>query len=148
MMATTAMSPKAQSRFRLRRADFAHSGNPYVDAGWWPQSLDLGSEVQGLIGDAEQAGFHTRRVLYNLDDGWQLPPRRMSVDGVVIKLSGYHHQRSAMVTLLDAAGRERLEVLVVPPDTDASVAARALDIAGLDGDDTRGEDIMSAARGA
>ncbi|HEU5265576.1 MAG TPA: DUF5994 family protein, partial [Jatrophihabitans sp.] len=119
----------ATDRFRLRRPDFSHVDNPYLDGGWWPESADLGAEVEQLLADVDPTGFHTRRVLYNLEDGWTRPPRRMVAGGRQIKLSGYHTQRKAVLTLLDDAGR-RLELVVVPPSTDARVAERAMRIAG------------------
>ena len=136
----------ATNRFRLRRADFSHVDNPYLDGGWWPESADLGGELERLLADVDVTGFRTRRVLYNLEDGWSPPPRRMIAAGRQIKFSGYHTQPKAVLTLLDDGGR-RLELFVVPPSTDVRVAERAMRIAGLDGDPTRGEDVLAAAAG-
>ena len=132
-------------RFRLRRTDFSHGDNPYVDAGWWPSSRDLGLEAANLVREADRAGFHTRRITFSLDDGWQSPPRRVSVAGIEVKVGGYHQQRAGTLTLLDDNGRDRLEVLVVPPDTEQAAAEQALRVAGRDGDRTRSEDILVPA---
>ena len=139
-------APARRSRgLRLRRADFAHDGNAFLDGGWWPRSRDLAGELPQLLADAESAGFHARRVLYSLDDGWDQSPRRMSVAGTQVKLSGYHQQRRGTITLLDDSGFGRLEVLVVPTDTDLELGTRMLSQAGTDGDRESGESILMHA---
>jgi hypothetical protein len=134
----------AQGRLRLRRTDFGHDGNAFLDGGWWPQSQDLAGELPQLLADADSAGFHARRVLFNLDDGWMPPPRRMVVAGTPIKLSGYHHQPRGTITLLDDSGRGRLEILTVPVGADAAVGERMMSQAARDGDPGSGESILAA----
>jgi hypothetical protein len=41
--------------------------------------------------------------------------------------------------------RSRLEVAIVPPDTEAALAEHALRAAGLDGDATLGPDVVTRA---
>src|SRR5689334_11482582 len=106
----------AINRFRLRPSDFSHVDNPFLDGGWWPESSDLGSGIEQLLADTDAAGFRIRRVLYNLDDGWTSPPRRMIAADREIKFSGYHHQNKSVVILLDDAGNNRLELFVIPPN--------------------------------
>jgi hypothetical protein len=134
------------NRFRLGRPDLSHRNNAYPDSGWWPASIDLSAPIVQLLPDIDEAGFRVRRVLYNLEDGWARPPRRAAVDGREIRFSGYHLQPKSVITLIDDGGSRRLEIAIVPPDTEAAVADRALRIAGLDGD-SRGRDILAAAGG-
>jgi len=142
------MSAPGQHRLRLRRADFAHDGNAFLDGGWWPQSKDLASELPQLLADADGAGFHVRRVLFNLDDGWAPPPRRMVVAGTSIKLSGYHQQRRGTITLLDDSGRGRLEILIVPVGAETDLAERMLSQAGRDGDPASSQSILAGGGNA
>jgi hypothetical protein len=47
--------------------------------------------------------------------------------------------------LIDQSGWKRIDLVVIPPATDAQVAHRALDLAGLDGDLHRAREILLEA---
>jgi len=140
----TPTRPITGRRFSSRRPGGARH-NPYVDAGWWPRSFDLAGELKRLLLDAHTAGFDASRVTYRLGDPWIAPPRSVLVDGRHIKLSGYHNHCRDMVTLIDGATHERLEVMVIPPETNANLAERALQIAVVRADPTQGQDILALA---
>ena len=91
------------------------------------------------------AGFVTRRVNYDLTV-WAEAPRKITVDGRRISLGGFRVHGQGMITLIDDSGSGRLELLVIPPDTDPDVAGRAMAAAGTDGGQESGADILSAAR--
>lgn len=145
---STVTNDPGQHRVHLRRADFAHDGNTFLDGGWWPASEDLAGEMPQLLADLDSSGFHLRRVLFNLDDGWTPPPRRMVVAGTTIKLSGYHYQRRGTITLLDDSGRGRLEILIVPVSAETEQAERMLGQAGRDGDPESSQSILAAGGSA
>jgi hypothetical protein len=121
------------------------SGSGFVDAGWWPRSRDLSVELPPLFDVLWTAGRDVNRVLYNLDF-WLPAPRRLVVDGRSVRLGGFRRQDPLMLGFVDAWGRERIDILVVDPETERDVALRALAIASrADGGD-RAERIMQLAQ--
>src|SRR4051812_16367275 len=134
-----------QPRFVLRRTDFSHAGNDYLDGGWWPQSTDLAAELDQLTADAAARGFRVKRLLYQLDE-WTPTPRRLTSDGRQVKLSGYRYQPKHTITLIDDSGYGRVELFVVPADADGDVGARAMQLAGTDRDPQAGVALLTQAR--
>lgn len=132
-------------RVELRSMDDPSSrSTSYIDGGWWPRSLDLVEELPPLLAHVRRAGFHTVRVTYRLH-AWAESPRRIVVDGQRITLGGYRKQIEDTIGLVDTSGQKRLELLVIPPDTDPAVAQRALAIAGRDGDRDRAREVLDSA---
>jgi Family of unknown function (DUF5994) len=131
----------SQARVRFRQPV---SPAGFVDASWWPRSRDLSAELPPLLDVLWTAGRDVNRVLYNLEF-WKPVPRHLIVAGRSVRLAGFRQQSPLMIGLMDAWGRERIDVLVVDPDTDCEVALRALTLAGrADGSD-RAERIMQLA---
>lgn len=126
-------------RLRLR----ANLGNGFVDGGWWPRTGDLSAELPPLLKAMWSAGHQVYRVTYDLAS-WDLPPRRMTMTGRPVKIDGYRSD-GPMLSLIDQSGWKRIDLLVIPPATDAQVAHRALDLAGLDGDLHRAQEILHEA---
>jgi Family of unknown function (DUF5994) len=126
-------------RLRLR----ANLGSGFVDGGWWPRSGNLSTELPPLLKAMWSAGHQVYRVTYDLAS-WDLPPRRMTVTGRPVKIDGYRSD-GPMLSLIDQSGWKRIDLVVIPPGTDAQVAHRALDLAGLDGDLHRAQEILHKA---
>ena len=123
-------------RLRLR----ANLGSGFVDGGWWPRSGDLSAELPPLLKAMWSAGHQVYRVTYDLAS-WDRPPRRMTVTGRPVKVDGYRSDGPTL-SLIDLSGWKRIDLVVIPPATDAQVAHRALDLAGLDGDLHRAQEIL------
>jgi hypothetical protein len=68
----------------------------------------------------------------------------MTVTGRPVKLDGYRSDGPTL-SLVDQSGWKRIDLVVIPPATDAQVAHRALDLAGLDGDLHRAQEILHKA---
>jgi hypothetical protein len=62
-----------------------------------------------------------------------------------VKLAGYRTQDAASISLVDTSGWKRVDLVVVPPQTDHPAAGRALALAGLDGDLRRAREILDHA---
>jgi hypothetical protein len=116
-----------------------------LDAAWWPRSRDLESELPGLLDTLWLAGRDVVRVSYALDY-WDRAPRRLRVDGRVVRMGGFHTQIPGLLTLLDAWGRERINVMVVPPDTPPAVADRALALVAGDPNADHPDQVLEHAR--
>ncbi|WP_210718110.1 DUF5994 family protein [Amycolatopsis acididurans] len=96
----------------------------YVDGAWWPRSRDLSSELSALRAALTVRMTRIDRVTYNLTV-WPPTPRRLVLDGHVVRLEGFRSQHTDTVTVI-GADRRRLTLLVVPPDTDPDLAHRIL----------------------
>ncbi len=126
------------SRVRLR-AESAHVG--FVDGGWWPRSRDLPSEMLPLLATLAADGFDVRRMVYDMS-AWDTAPRKLKSGGHVVKLDGFRTGRPNMVGLIDATRGRRLDLVVVPSDTESVAAESALTMAALDGDLHSGSEIV------
>jgi uncharacterized protein DUF5994 len=137
----TAPGPSDAPRLHLRSP--ANVGE-FVDGGWWPRSLELSVELPPLLTAMWSAGYDVFRIVYNLT-AWDPAPRRLTVSGRRVKLGGFRLQDKASISLVDSGGRKRIDLVVVPPQTDPVVAGRALALAGLDGDPHRAAEILAQA---
>jgi hypothetical protein len=117
---------------RSARISFRQPVSPSgaIDAAWWPRSADLSRELPELLDVLWTAGREIVHVTYHIT-AWQPAPRRMTVEGRSVRLGGFDTSDPLTVRLTDSAGRERIDVLVVPPETDPVVADRALRLAGV-----------------
>ena len=106
------------------------SASGYVDAAWWPRGVDLTAELPALLDVVWTAGREITRVTYNLT-AWDAAPRRLRVQGRTVRLGGFATSDPRTIRLIDSAGQERIDVLVVPPATDPAVAQRALMLAAV-----------------
>jgi hypothetical protein len=135
------------SRIVLRPGTESNSADRCIDGGWWPRSLDLLIELPALVAVLSRTGFSAHCVVYRLHT-WHETPRRTTIGGLRINLAGHRKQAVATVAVIDRSGQKRLELLVVPPQTEPAVARRALDIASRDGDCDPAEDVLRRARAA
>jgi hypothetical protein len=101
----------------------------YVDAGWWPRSRELRAELPSLLDVLWTACRDVNRVSYGMPF-WEPVPRRMRVEDRVVSLRGIRGQDPSLLTLFDSAGRDHVDILVVPPEADATFAERVLELAG------------------
>jgi hypothetical protein len=100
----------------------------FVDAAWWPRSRDLAAELPGLLEVLWTASREIIRVSYNLDF-WDRAPRRLMVEGRAVRLGGFSYLNPLLLTAVDARNSDRIDFLVIAPETDAKIAERALDLA-------------------
>lgn len=145
--AQDAAPSQQETRLALRSAT---ERGGFVDGGWWPRSLDLAAELPDVLLTLFASGYLIHRVTYNLV-GWQQPPPAITVAGRRISLGGVRGQSRYSITLVDttntnSATVNRLNLVVVPPDSDQWVAERALRLAGQDGLRLRPLEILAQAR--
>jgi uncharacterized protein DUF5994 len=99
----------------------------FVDGGWWPRSRDLPAELPALLAVLAVRLGPVESVSYNLD-AWEPAPRRITVDGRVVRLAGYRSQHPATIDVLSAG--HRVTLLVVPPEATQEAAHGTLMAAG------------------
>jgi hypothetical protein len=122
-LATMATEPPRQT-LRLRLKPKALTTG-YVDGAWWPRSRDLSTESPALLAVLAVRLGDIERVTYNLTS-WNQAPRRFFAEGRVVRLEGFHSQHTDTVTVIGAGGRQRLTLLVVPPETTSANAHHIL----------------------
>ena len=69
----------------------------------------------------------------------------MKIEGRMVRLGAFATSDTNTVRLSDAWGRERVDILVIAPDTDPIIAERALSIAGRSDNAYRAADILARA---
>jgi Family of unknown function (DUF5994) len=83
----------------------------YVDGAWWPYSDDLPTEIPDLLAVLSVRLGPIDRVIYNLTE-WASAPRKLPIDGRMVRLAGYHRQPVNTVEVL--GDRSKIVLLVVP----------------------------------
>jgi hypothetical protein len=119
-------APSDNQHLRLR----LKPGGPvtgFVDGGWWPRSRDLPAELPALLAVLAVRLGPVERVSYNLD-AWGPTPRKITLDGRLVRLAGFRSQHPATIDVFGAGNRVTL--LVVPPETTAHAAHGSLMAAG------------------
>jgi hypothetical protein len=137
---TAVEGPRQVLRLRLK-PKAATTG--FVDGGWWPRSRDLAVELPGLLAVLAVRLGRIERVSYHLGD-WDPTPARLSVEGRVVRLGGYRAQHADTVDVL--AARQRVTLLVVPPETSVQAAHDALMTAGHRGNTDDVEALLKSGR--
>ena len=95
----------------------------FVDGAWWPASRDLAAEMPSLLAALGDRAGVVERVSYNID-AWNAVPRKVRVDGNVVRMGGFRSQSAATLKVLGE--RRTLTLLVVPPETDEQAAHHIL----------------------
>jgi Family of unknown function (DUF5994) len=88
----------------------------YVDGAWWPRSEDLTAELPDLLAVLSVRLGPIERVLYNLGE-WAEAPAKVAIGGRVVRLDGFRFQPINTIEII-GANRERIVVMVVPPNTE------------------------------
>ena len=114
----------------------------FVDGAWWPASRDLAAELPALASELATWGA-VESVSYNLD-AWDKAPRKVRVDGRLVRLDGFRSQDHDTVDVIGA--RRRLTLLIVPPETEPRAAEDALATASRDGNTDGVDALLAGAR--
>jgi hypothetical protein len=123
---STAAAEGDRDPIRLRlKPNAAPTG--YVDGAWWPRSRDLSSELPSLLAELAVRLGRIERVSYNLT-AWGPTVRKINYRGFWVRLAGYRSQHKDTIDVLGA--RERVTLLVVPPESSPQAADHALTTAG------------------
>jgi hypothetical protein len=102
-----------------------------LDGAWWPRSRDLLTELPLLTAVLDPLWGRTTRVAVN-PAHWPVIPRKVPVDGHVVKVGWFTLEIDPHKLLLLSYGIGRWDLLVVPPEADAESAARLMAAASDD----------------
>lgn len=93
-----------------------------LDGAWWPRSRDLLIELPELTEVLDARWGRITRVAVN-PLHWPVIPRRVPVNGRVVKVGWFTPEIDVHTLLLLSYGTGRWDLLVIPPETDAESAA-------------------------
>ena len=115
-----------------------------LDGGWWPRSTDPTTELPQLI--LALNGDHSRlRSVMLGPAGWDSHPPRMDVAGR-IRVSWFTTASAGLLIATRVDG-DRVDLLVVPPDTDPATARAAMALAAQPANTVHAPDILTAIIG-
>jgi hypothetical protein len=113
----------------------------YVDGAWWPHSDDLAAELPDLLAVLSVRLGRIDRVMYNLNE-WAKAPRKLATGGRQVRLDGYQHQPTNTVEVL-GVNRNRIALLVIPPNADPDQAHTTLMAAAAPGNDSTVDGLLN-----
>ncbi|WP_232248129.1 DUF5994 family protein [Streptacidiphilus rugosus] len=97
-----------------------------LDGAWWPHSDDLAHELPLLIAELDRTRGRITRVTVD-PRHWRQPlPARLPIAGRVIRIGWCAVEQDPHKLLLLSFGVGRCDLLVVPPQTDPTTAARLM----------------------
>ncbi|MFC7278496.1 DUF5994 family protein [Paractinoplanes rhizophilus] len=135
MRTTTSTSRVPDDAVRLRM-DPVPSRTTVLDGAWWPRSTDVVAELPALVDTLADLRGPISHVLLNAGE-WDLPhPRRATAGGRAVRLGWFTSQPAGLITIMSDFGRDRFDLLVVPPDASRASADTAL-AAAADPNDKR-----------
>jgi Family of unknown function (DUF5994) len=113
-----------------------------LDGGWWPRSTDPTTELPQLILALNEGHSPVRRVILG-PAGWDRHPLRTSVAGRAVRLVWFTSQAAGLLFALRSNG-DRVDLLVVPPDTRPATARAAMALAAQPTNTVHAPDILTA----
>jgi len=131
MSATTDQLPPRTVPFRAPTARLALKPvNPSpdraeLDGAWWPRSRDLTRELPALADVLDPLWGRITRIAVN-PRYWPVIPPRFSVNGHVVKVGWFTSELEPHKILLLSGTSGRWDLLVIPPETNATSAARLM----------------------
>jgi hypothetical protein len=140
----TSKATAAEQSLRLKLKPTAPTTRDagYVDGAWWPRSRDLVAELPALIEALAARLGVVHQMAYNLTV-WETTSRRLH--GHTVRLGGYRHQRANTIGV-SGSGRDRLTLLVIPPET-SETDARTMSLAAAGENNVDNVDTLRTRRG-
>lgn len=103
-----------------------------LDGAWWPRSRDLSRELPALAERLDHSWGRVTRVTVN-PSFWPVIPRKVPVTGHTVHVGWFAKEQDPHKLLLFSCTADRLDLLIIPPETDPAAAARLLSAATVPG---------------
>jgi hypothetical protein len=114
-----------------------------INGGWWPHSRDAGAELPGLITELGRRAGRVSRVAVQADAFGNIP-HQLTVGGRKVHVAWFRHMNRHTVSVT-MVGRDRLTLLVIPPEAGREPAEQALRLAASGQPAGPPEAILAAA---
>ncbi len=121
-------SDMSEARGPLRLQLAPSFGRGALDGAWWPYSRDLRTEALDLVNHFPLSAGKIFRVNYSAPD-WATGPGRIRTDEVFVTLSAFPRDDTHRVLLSILGGRQVIQLLVVPPESDPRMARHVMRLA-------------------
>jgi Family of unknown function (DUF5994) len=128
-------------RLLLTTADM---GSAVLDGGWWPTSWNATIELPGLIESLTDSIGPVDRVALNAA-AWDSKFRRLGTGPDAVQMVWSDSLDPALLIAI-IADRVVVHLLVVPPESSPTVAARAMNTAAHHTNKVSASDLLTAAR--
>ncbi|MGC5021338.1 DUF5994 family protein [Micromonospora sp. DT47] len=140
---TNALAPPSPPSTPRLRIEPTRSPRTLLDGGWWPRSTDPFAELPGLILAIDRLRGPINRLVLNAGT-WDGNPRRLAVGGRVLRLGYFTSQPTSLLTAICLNG-DRIDLLVVPPETAVDLAEAAMTLAATAGNLVHTPQLLTAA---
>jgi hypothetical protein len=114
-----------------------------ISGGWWPRSLDAGAELPAMLTELSPLAGRASRVAVQVD-AFSNIPHQLMVGGRKVHVAWFRAMDPHTISLT-MAGRDRLTLLVIPPQATPASGAEALRLAADGHSSRRPEEILAAA---
>jgi len=138
-MTTISLTPPSTPRLRMESTGARHT---LLDGGWWPRSTDPVAELPGLVLAIDSVHGPVTGLVLSAE-GWDSHPRRLGINGRVLRMGYFSSQPLSLLTALCANGN-RVDLLVVAPDTAGGTADAAMVLAATSGNLVHAQHIIAA----
>lgn len=135
--------PSAGLAVRLRMTPRLIHANR-IDGAWWPRSIDLIKELPPLLRAVAQRIGRIRGVLLNQDEWMSTPVDWTPAGNHRVRIGWYGHQENHMAVLIGDSAK-RVDLLVIPTASGATIASAAMALATKMGNTLSGPDLLQAA---
>jgi hypothetical protein len=132
-------SPPSEPRLFLAPT---RAGYAVLDGGWWPRSWDPVAELPGLVLALAARDGPIRYLMLN-NVSWHSRFRKLAAGAAVIRVGWFSSLDPALLIATTDSG-DQLDLLVVPPETAAPAAQRAMSMAADPTNIMRAPDILTA----
>jgi hypothetical protein len=124
--------------------DTTGARNTLLDGGWWPRSTDPVAELPELVLAIDGLHEPVSRLILHAGE-WAEQPTKLRVAGRIVKIGYFASQPLGLLTAI--CGRlNRVDLLVVPPDTEPAEADAAMKLSTSAGNQVHAQDILAQLR--
>ncbi|MEU8921176.1 DUF5994 family protein [Kitasatospora sp. NPDC048545] len=141
--ATTPAAPDSTARLSLTPSG-VRPGR--LDGAWWPRSRDLLLELPALAADIDERWGRVTRITVNPAQ-WPVIPPRIPVTGHTVHAGWFTTEQDEHTIAVFSYAPRRLNLLVVPPETDAVGAARLMAEAASPANTTAASGLLAVETG-
>ncbi|GHC50284.1 DUF5994 family protein [Streptomyces cinnamoneus] len=149
-------APAPPARLSLTPGTTPGTAPGLLDGAWWTRSRDLSRELPALAERLDRSWGRITRVTVN-PAFWPVIPRKVPVTGHTVHVGWCTDEQDPHKLLLFSRTADRLDLLIIPPETGPAAAARLMSAATTPGslltasmlmDDERAADDAAESRGS
>ena len=119
--------------------DTTGAKNTLLDGAWWPRSTDPLAELPELVLAIDGVHEPVKRLILHAGE-WAEQPMKLQVGERVIRIGYFASQPVSLLTAI--SGQSRVDLLVIPPDTDPDAADEAMKLSTSAGNQVHAQDIL------